>query len=96
MDSRKSIGGESLRESLYSCTFIINVSHNFYENLFGFSQNLLGENRFSDSRRISSPGLEGLNVEIPTDMILMISDDEISVIIPIIMANMISFNFYHT
>ncbi len=62
MDSSKSIGGEFLRESLYSCTFIINVSHNFYENLFGFLQNLLGENlfenRFSDSRRISSPGAD--------------------------------------
>ncbi len=59
MDSRKSVGGESLRESLYSCTFIINVSHNFYKNLFGFSQILqrenLHENGFSDSRRISSP-----------------------------------------
>ena len=51
MDSHKSIGGESL----YSCTFIINVSHNFYKNLFEFSQNLLGENGFLDSRRISSP-----------------------------------------
>ncbi len=44
MDSRKSIGEESLRESLHFCTFIINVSHNFYEiHLFGFLQNLLGE-----------------------------------------------------
>ncbi len=64
MDSRKSIGGESLRESLYTCTFIINVSHNFYKNLFGFSQNLLGENLwengFSDSGRISSPELNML------------------------------------
>ncbi len=42
MDSRKSVGGESLQESLYSCTLIINVSLNFYKNLFGFSQNLLG------------------------------------------------------
>ena len=42
MDSHKSVGGESLRESLDSCTFKINVSHNFYKNLFGFSLNLLG------------------------------------------------------
>ncbi len=59
MDSRKSVAGNSLQESLYSFTFIINVSHNFYKNLFGFSQNLLEENlrknEFSDSRQISSP-----------------------------------------
>ncbi len=61
MDSRKSFGGESL----YSCTFIINVSHNFYKNLFGFLQNLqrenLRKNGFSYSRRISSPAV--VNVE---------------------------------
>ena len=43
LDSRKSTGGESLRESLDYFTFVHKVSYSLYENLFGFSQNILGE-----------------------------------------------------
>ena len=44
MDSRKSTGGESLPESLYSCTFIINVLHIFLQESIWILAKSPGEN----------------------------------------------------